>query len=66
MSLPRHQRTKESMFRRKRADSLIKNLKLEYPELESINGSMKLGTLRDRLGVTSLHQALEALRIAGK
>jgi hypothetical protein len=62
MSLPRHQRTDKGTFRRERADSLIKNLKKEYPELQDINGNMKLGTLRDRLGVDSLDQALKKLR----
>ncbi len=62
MSLPKHQRTDKGTFRRERADSLIKNLKKEYPELQDINGNMKLGTLRDRLGVDSLDQALHKLR----
>lgn len=62
MSLPKHQRTEKGTFRRERADSLVKNLKKEYPELENINGNMKLGTLRERLGVTSLDQALRKLR----
>ncbi len=62
MSLPKHQRTDKGTFRRERADSLIKNLKKEYPELQDINGNMKLGTLRDRLGVDSLDQALKKLR----
>ena len=62
MSLPKHQRTNAGTFRRERADSLVKNLKKEYPELKDVNGNMKLGTLRDQLGVNSLHQALEKLR----
>ena len=62
MSLPKHQRTDKGTFRRERADSLIKNLKKEYPELQNVNGNMKLGTLRDRLGVDSLDQALKKLR----
>jgi hypothetical protein len=62
MSLPKHQRTDKGTFRRERADSLIKNLKKEYPALQDINGNMKLGTLRDRLGVDSLDQALKKLR----
>jgi len=40
----------------------VKNLKKEYPELENINGNMKLGTLRDRFGVDSLDQVLKILR----
>jgi hypothetical protein len=62
MALPRHQRTNSGTFRRERADSLVKNLKKEYPELKDINGNMKLGTLRDKLGVDSLDQVLKELR----
>ena len=62
MSLPKHQRTEQGTFRRERADSLVKNLRKEYPELQGINGNMKLGTLRDRLGVDSLDQVLRKLR----
>lgn len=62
MSLPKHQRTEKGRFRRERGDSLVKNLKKEYPELEPINGNMRLDTLRERLGVTSLDQALKKLR----
>jgi hypothetical protein len=62
MSLPKHQRTDKGTFRRERADSLVKNLKTEYPELKDINGNMKLGTLRDKLGVDSLDQVLKKLR----
>ncbi len=62
MSLPKHKRTEGGTFRRERADSLVKNLKKEYPELENINGNMKLGTLRDRFGVDSLDQVLKILR----
>lgn len=62
MSLPKHQRTERGSFRRERGDSLIKNLKKEYPELEGINGNMKFQALRDRLDVDSLDQALKKLR----
>lgn len=62
MSLPKHQRTEKGTFRRERGDSLIKNLKKEYPVLQDINGNMKLETLRNQLGVTSLDQALKKLR----
>jgi len=62
MSLPKHQRTEQGTFRRERADSLVKNLRKEYPELQGINGNMQLGTLRDRLGVDSLDQVLRKLR----
>lgn len=43
----------------------MKNLKKEYPELKDINGNMKLGTLRERLGVDSLDQVLKILRKKG-
>lgn len=62
MALGKHQRTEGGTFRRERADSLIKHLKKEYPELKHINGNMKLGTLKERLGVESLDQALRKLR----
>lgn len=62
MALGKHERTKSGTFRRERADSLVKHLKKEYPELEGVNGNMKLGTLRDRLGVDSLDQVLRKLR----
>lgn len=62
MALPRHQRTSKGTFRRERGDSLVKNLKKEYPELENINGNTKLQTLRDRFGVDSLDQVLKKLR----
>jgi hypothetical protein len=62
MSLPKHQRTEKGTFRIERADSLVKNLKKEYPELEKFNGNTKLGTLRDQYGVDSLHQLLRKLR----
>lgn len=61
MPLGKHTRTAKGTFRRERADSLIKNLKKEYPALKNVNGNMKLGTLRDRLGVDSLSQALKKL-----
>jgi len=61
MSLGKHQRTDAGTFRRERSDSLIKNLKKEYPALEPINGNMKLGTLKKELGVESLSQALKKL-----
>jgi len=61
MHLGQHQRTEEGRFRRERADSLVKNLKKEYSALHNVNGNMKLGTLRDKLGVDSLSQALKKL-----
>lgn len=62
MSLPKHTRTAAGTFRKERADSLVKNLKQEYPELAKINGNTKLGTLEKNLGVDSLNQVRKALR----
>ena len=59
--LGEHKRTKESTFRKERSDSLIKNLKKEYPQLENINGNTKLGTILDKKGVDSLSQLLKKL-----
>jgi len=62
MHLGKHQRTEAGRFRRERADSRIGNLKKEYPGLQDVNGNMKLGTLRDKLGVESLSQAIKKLK----
>ena len=51
MPLGKHQRNDDGRWRRERADSKVGNLKKEYPALEDINGNMKLGTLREKLGV---------------
>jgi hypothetical protein len=61
MGLGKHTRTQAGRFRRERGDSLLKNLKKEYPQLKDINGNMRLDTLRDRLGVDSLSKVLERL-----
>lgn len=62
MALQHHTRNLGGQFRRERADSKVQNLKKEYPALANVNGNMKLGTLRDRLGVSSLDGVLKALR----
>lgn len=62
MSLQKHTRTAAGTFRKERADSLVKNLKDEYPVLANVNGNTKLGTLEKKLGVESLSQVLKALR----
>lgn len=62
MALGKHTRTEQGTFRRERADSLVKNLKQEYPEFAHINGNTKLGTLREKFGVDSLDDVLKALR----
>lgn len=62
MSLQKHTRNQDGTIRKERADSLMKNLKKEYSEFREFNGNMKLGTLRDKLGVESLDAALKVLR----
>ena len=62
MALGRHTRTEKGTFRRERSDSLVKNLKQEYPEFENVNGHTKLGTLKDKFGVDSLDGVRKALR----
>ena len=57
-----HQRTQEGTFRRERSDSLVKNLREEYPEFDGIHGSTKLGTLKEQFGVDSLNEVRKALR----
>lgn len=63
--MPLGQHTKNPVskrIRKERSDSLIKNLKKEYPILQGQNGNMQLGTLEERLGVNSLSQVLKRLR----
>ncbi|MBU6388539.1 hypothetical protein KGQ72_01515 [Patescibacteria group bacterium] len=62
MALGKHTRTGQGTFRRERSDSLVKNLKQEYPEFENINGNTKLGTLKEKFGVDSLDAVRKALR----
>ena len=62
MSLPKHQRTEKGTFRRERSDSLVKNLRSEYPEFQHVNGNTKLGTLKEKFGVDSLNEVRAALR----
>jgi len=66
MPLGKHQRTDKGTFRKERSDSLVKNLKKDYPELEGINGNTKLGTLEEELGVDSLSAVLKALKKSHK
>jgi hypothetical protein len=66
MALGKHSRTSQGMFRKERADSLVKNLKKEYPEFEQIHGSTKLGTLKQKFGVDSLNKVREELRRQNK
>ncbi|HUD05162.1 MAG TPA: hypothetical protein VMR59_04200 [Patescibacteria group bacterium] len=62
MPLGKHKRTEEGPFRRERADSLVRNLKEDYPVLDQFDDRTKLGTLRDRYGVDSLDQLIKKLR----
>ena len=59
--LGQHKRTSQGTFRKERGDSLIKNLKKEYPQLKNINGNTKLSTVLDNKGVDSLSQLLKNL-----
>lgn len=65
MKLGKHSRTEQGTFRRERSDSLVKNLKQEYPEFADINGHTKLGSLKEKFGVDSLNGVREALRKKG-
>lgn len=63
MALGKHTKNPTTgRIRKERDDSLVKNLKEEYPVLASINGNKKLGTLKEELGVDSLSQVLKKLR----
>ncbi len=63
MALGRHTKNPSSgRIRRERGDSLVKNLKKEYPEFAHINGHTKLETLRREFGVDSLNEVRKALR----
>ena len=60
MAFEQHKRTAKGTIRQERKDSLMKNLKKEYPVLERLNGNIKtLGGAEKSLGVTSLDQVLK-------
>ncbi len=59
MALGKHSKTEKGTFRQERSDSLVGNLAIEYPVLEKFNPRMKLGTLKDKLNVSSLDQVLK-------
>lgn len=61
MALGKHTKNSDGKIRKERSDTLIKNLKSEYPKLKNINGNKKLGTLLKELDVPSLSQALKKL-----
>jgi hypothetical protein len=54
--LGKHTRTEKETFRKERSDSLIKNLKKDYHQLDKFNGNTKLGTLLNKYDVDSLSQ----------
>jgi hypothetical protein len=60
--LGKHTRNEDGRFRKERSDSLVKNLREEYPVLNGIHGSTKLGTLEKELGAESLSEVLRVLR----
>ncbi|MHB8579149.1 MAG: hypothetical protein ACYDA4_04715 [Ignavibacteriaceae bacterium] len=60
--LGKHIRTEKGTFRKERSDSLVKNLKKDYPQLDKFNGNTKLGTLLDRFDADSLNQLLKKLK----
>ena len=62
MANPNRSRDKDGEWREKRSDTKVETLKATYPEFESINGNMKLGTLKDKFGVDSLDEVLRELR----
>jgi hypothetical protein len=59
--LGKHTRTEKGTFRKERSDSLIKNLKKDYHQLDKFNGNTKLGTLINKYDVDSLSQLLKKL-----
>jgi hypothetical protein len=59
--LGKHEKTAGGTFRKERSDSLVKNLKEDYPQLAKFNGNTKLGTLLEKKGVDSLSQLLKKL-----
>ncbi|MCX6168691.1 MAG: hypothetical protein NTX65_05105 [Ignavibacteriales bacterium] len=60
--LGKHEKTQKGTFRKERSDSLVKNLKKDYPELEKFNGNTKLGTLLNKFQVDSLNQLRKKLK----
>lgn len=60
--LGKHEKTESGRFRKERRDSLVKNLKEEYSELNEFHGNTKLGSLLDEYGVDSLSQLLKELK----
>ena len=51
-------------IRRKREDSLIRNIERKYNVDFGVNGNMKLGTYLEKKGLPSLSKALE--KVSGR
>jgi hypothetical protein len=62
MPLGQHKKTNEGTIRKERGDSLVKNLKQDYPILDQFDDRTKLETLRERYEVDSLNQLLKKLK----
>ena len=62
MPLGKHTKTNAGRIREERSDSLLGNLAKDYPALKQFNPRMQLGTLKDKLDVDSLDQALKKLK----
>ncbi len=62
MPLGKHTKTEHGTIRRERGDSLVKNLKEDYPALERFDGRTRLDTLRKKYDVGSLDQLLKKLK----
>jgi hypothetical protein len=62
MPLGKHIKTNEGTIRKERGDSLVKNLKEDYPILDQFDDRTKLRTLRDRYEVDSLDGLLKKLK----
>jgi len=63
MAFEKHQRTEKGTYRKERKDSLMKNLRKEYPVLENLHGNIKtLGGAEKALGVDSLSQVIKEAR----
>lgn len=62
MPLGKHTKTEKGRIRQERSDSLLGNLAKDYKVLGQFNPRMKLGTLKDKLNVTSLDQVLKKVK----
>lgn len=62
MPLGKHTRNQDGTFRKERGDSLVKNLREDYPALNGINGNTKLSTLKEKYDTDSLSGVLRGIR----